>query len=152
MDVVTLSLDQALGEDRVEETGRGAVIEERGRFDRLQAQVDADAVALAGADPGARRVERVSLLVVGPDQLLEIVPTERAEAGADGGEHVLDRRPAFGIQSQASSLRLVAEDECQEFADLLQRRTRSIFAASHSSIALKADLPRGGSSPRPVAK
>lgn len=98
---------QALGADRVQGRGDGAVVEVRGRGRRGQSEVDVHGVALAGADPGA--LDREAPLVVGGDDMVELVPRDAEAVGGGRGEQRPDLDPAALVEGQADPLGLVTQ-------------------------------------------
>jgi hypothetical protein len=64
-------------------------------------------VALAGADPGA--LDREAPLVVGGDDMVELVPRDAEAVGGGRGEQRADLDPAALVEGQSDPLRLMPQ-------------------------------------------
>src|SRR3954447_19740644 len=117
MDVVTFALVEASGADGGEEFRDRAVEKNLGRHGGFEVKLYFGAVALVGSDAVAGVVEGETLLVVAFHAGEEVV-VGNGEAGTPaGGEEVVHRNPAAGLQREAEGFRGVAEVFGEELAE-----------------------------------
>ncbi len=98
---------QALPADRVQMPGDRAVVEVRRRGRRGQAEVDRDAVALAGADPAA--LDHEAPLVVRGDDVVQFRAGEAEAVGGGRRDQRVDLHPAARVRCEPDLLGLVAQ-------------------------------------------
>lgn len=96
--VLAPHLPQPLGRN----AGRGAFVRpvvQHGRWlDRLQLQVDGNAVALTGTDARARCIKAEALLVVRGDHLVELVAGDRFAVARDGRQQLRNVDPPAWLE------------------------------------------------------
>ena len=107
--------DQAPGIDGGDELLSSAVVEQRRRRHRLQLHVHGDGMPLIGADLRLVRVEGIALLLIRADDLLQPGHVQRP-GPADPRQQLVHVRPPVLVQRDPDHLRLVPENQGNEFA------------------------------------
>jgi len=119
--VMSVAPRQALAQNGLAKARRGAVEQQVGWCHGRQVQVDLDAVALVGANAQAVFAERITLLVAGGDDFMQLGAGNRTASRRELAQQFVHGGPAGGVQREPDLLGLMAQDQAEELAERGQR-------------------------------
>lgn len=143
VDVVTPHLDQTFFADGVEETCRGAVVEELRRLLWRILQLDLDRMPLTRPNATSIRAEFEALLRVRDDDMLQLVARERPARFGTTGEQRSNLHPSGGIERDMRCGWFMPQHEAEELAGAggLGGRHASDESESVNRLVAIADAP-----------
>lgn len=116
--VLALAADESMLPDGREEALHRAVMENGGGRLRPKAQVDPHGMALARTNAQAVGAEGEALLVVLPDETLELGTIERGAVPFQSLQQSIHLHPACLVQRQSDRFGMVAENQAEELRSL----------------------------------
>lgn len=117
MDMVAISLDEALDANGVKGAINRSMIENGRRNHGIEIEVHLDRMSLVRADSGSGSIKRKALFVTGPDDLVQNGAVHWHTVTVCRGDQSLAIDPSVRIEANADFPRLMAEDQAEEFAN-----------------------------------
>lgn len=146
VDVLTASPYQPRRLDRIQELGDSPVVQQLGRLNRLEPQIDLDGMPLVGPNSLTIWTDGEPLLVVLADNTFQQWAGQLLASTIRGGQQHVDRDPALVIQGDVDRLRLVSQHQAQEFAggDQFAVHLRTVNKNGQTALKVFAERPSHG--------